>query len=72
MTNLEIITKICNLMGVSPEDSISFVKDRPGHDFRYSISNKKVSHVGLPSKTSNKVSLDRTIKYYRAKYEDNA
>jgi len=49
--NLNIIRKICALMDdLSPnkakvkkhEDLISFVKDRPGHDFRYAIDPKKI------------------------------
>ncbi len=41
MTNLEIVKMILNLIGKS-ENLIEFVKDRPGHDKRYSISSNKI------------------------------
>lgn len=31
------------------EDSYTFVKDRPGHDKRYGISNKKIKKLGWPN-----------------------
>ena len=34
--------KILEIMG-KKEDLIEFVEDRPGHDFRYSMSSKKIS-----------------------------
>jgi dTDP-glucose 4,6-dehydratase len=38
-TNLEIISTIARVLGVSPE--ISFISDRPGHDRRYAINSTK-------------------------------
>ena len=38
--NLTIVKKILKIMD-KPEDLIEFVEDRPGHDFRYSMSSKK-------------------------------
>ena len=39
--NLTIVKKILNIMGKS-EDLILHTKDRPGHDFRYSMNSKKI------------------------------
>ena len=41
LDNLTIVKKILSLMGKSRK-LISFVKDRPGHDFRYSMNSKKI------------------------------
>lgn len=37
-TNLDIAECLCRLAGRDPAVSISFVADRPGHDFRYAVS----------------------------------
>lgn len=43
-TNLEIVKKIGQIMKTEP--LISFVKDRPGHDFRYSVDCSKIKALG--------------------------
>src|SRR6185369_5625488 len=40
-TNLEVVREILRLMN-KPESLIQFVKDRPGHDRRYSIDCSKI------------------------------
>ena len=40
--NIEIVRTICRYLG-KPETLIRFVKDRPGHDFRYSMDHTKIS-----------------------------
>lgn len=40
-TNLEVVREILRLLG-KPESLIQFVKDRPGHDRRYSIDCSKI------------------------------
>ncbi len=61
MQNLNVITKICNILSVQPEDVIEFVKDRPGHDFRYSISNAKIKSLGISDPTNFDRALKETI-----------
>ncbi len=46
-TNLDIVGRVLNIMEKSFEDSVSFVADRPGHDFRYSIDNEKILKLGI-------------------------
>ena len=47
------------------EDLIQFVEDRPGHDFRYSMTSKKISEeLGWKTKTSFEKGLEKTIKWY--------
>ena len=47
-TNLEIAKTVLRLLNKS-EDLISFVQDRPGHDFRYSIATEKIQQPGMES-----------------------
>jgi len=61
MNNLFLITKLCNIMKKNPQDSIEFVDDRPGHDFRYSISNEKIKGIGIGEPTNFYKALEETI-----------
>ena len=46
-------------------DLIKFVKDRPGHDFRYSINTKLIEkELGWKPRTKIKDGLERTIDWY--------
>jgi len=38
--NIDVVKKLLRLFGVS-DDAIQFVKDRPGHDFRYKLNSNK-------------------------------
>jgi len=68
-TNLEIIHAICKILGKEPNEYISFVKDRLGHDFRYAINNNKISkELKWKSSTSLKKGLQKTIKHYEEKF----
>ncbi len=42
ISNLKVIKKICQIMERSFEESIDFVKDRPGHDRRYAVDWGKI------------------------------
>ena len=72
LTNIQVVTDICkvldklkpNLNNSSYLDLISFVEDRPGHDYRYSIDNKKVINLKWKPKFSWKKGLEDTIKWY--------
>ena len=39
--NIDVVRSILQLLN-KPEDLITFVKDRPGHDFRYSLNTEKI------------------------------
>jgi dTDP-glucose 4,6-dehydratase len=67
-TNLEIINDICQVLNVNPQDYISFVEDRKGHDFRYSIDNTKISNeLNWYPKTSFNEGLKQTVEFYKNK-----
>jgi dTDP-glucose 4,6-dehydratase len=53
------------------QDLITFVEDRKGHDFRYSINyNKLTAKIGWEPKTNFDEALDKTIDYYLKKFVD--
>ena len=61
------ILKICkkNNIKVGKQSKIKFVKDRPGHDFRYALNNKKIlKRIKWKSKIGIEVGLSETIKWY--------
>ena len=63
-TNIEISRMILDLLD-KPESLIQPVKDRPGHDRRYSIDSEKVKSLGWKAKTSFDIALRRTVDWYR-------
>jgi dTDP-glucose 4,6-dehydratase len=68
-TNLEIISNICKILQVNPEDYIKFVEDRKGHDFRYAIDNTKINkELNWYPKTDFLHGLEKTIEFYKNRY----
>ncbi len=62
--NVEVAKKILNLLG-KPENLITFVEDRPGHDLRYSLDSTKIqSQLGWKPEFSFNESLELTVKWY--------
>jgi dTDP-glucose 4,6-dehydratase len=62
--NIDLLKKIINLMG-KDENLIEFVKDRPGHDRRYSTDISKIENeIGWSPRFDLEFGLDKTIKYY--------
>jgi len=62
--NITIVKKILNIMGKSKE-LMHFIKDRPGHDFRYSLNSEKIRNElhWKPSHNFEK-GLEYTIDWY--------
>ena len=42
LSNIELVDKICTIMGKDLDKNVIFVEDRLGHDFRYSINCNKI------------------------------
>ena len=62
--NLTIVEKILNIMDKS-KDLIEFVEDRPGHDFRYSMTSQKISsELDWKIITNFDEGLKKTIQWY--------
>lgn len=73
--NLYIAHKICDILDeIKPKDKsykeqISFVKDRPGHDFRYAIDASKLENeLGWQADESFETGILKTIEWYLKKY----
>jgi dTDP-glucose 4,6-dehydratase len=64
-TNIELTNRILTTMGCDAS-MIRFVKDRPGHDRRYSLSCSKLMGRGWRPRYSLPEGLMRTIAWYRA------
>ncbi|MFH1826905.1 MAG: dTDP-glucose 4,6-dehydratase [bacterium] len=65
ITNLEIAKKIIKIMGKS-ENDIEFVKDRPGHDRKYSVDWTKINkELGWKPEADFGNALEKTIKWYK-------
>jgi dTDP-glucose 4,6-dehydratase len=66
--NIEVTKLILKQLG-KPESLIEYVKDRPGHDRRYSLDCSKVKKLGWKPKADFEESLRKTIEWYRANQE---
>jgi dTDP-glucose 4,6-dehydratase len=69
--NLSLVKIICRMIDQkflrtkASERLITFIVDRPGHDFRYSINAEKIkNHIGFVPKTSLIDGLLRTLEFY--------
>ena len=71
--NIDVVTIICSLLdeispredGSSYSDLITFVKDRPGHDFRYAIDAGKIQNdLGWSPNESFETGIRKTIHWY--------
>lgn len=71
-SNLEMAGTICEILdreqpkhSGSYRDQIRLVKDRPGHDQRYAISNRKIkSDLGWAPSTPFEKGMEQTVKWY--------
>lgn len=74
-TNLEVVKTICQLLEeLAPnkpnhiqyyEDLMTFVKDRPGHDMRYSLDCSKIhAELGWQPQITFEQGLRQTVKWY--------
>ncbi|MBN2120459.1 MAG: dTDP-glucose 4,6-dehydratase [Candidatus Omnitrophica bacterium] len=64
ITNLKLTKLIAKKMG-KDEKVIKYVKDRPGHDFRYSLKSSKIKALGFKPKYTFDKALDLTIQWYK-------
>jgi len=62
--NIEVAKAILKLLGKG-EELIEFVKDRPGHDFRYSLDTTKAKReLGWEAKSSFDEGIKKTVEWY--------
>ena len=66
--NIDLIKTLIDLLGAS-DNLIEYVKDRPGHDLRYSIDNAKIkTEMGWNPKYNLEEGLKKTIEWYKNDY----
>ena len=71
-TNSEVVKKVCSILDrLNPRkkgqyaDLITFVKDRPGHDARYSIDPSRIrNELGWQATGTFEKNLEKTVKWY--------
>ena len=62
--NITIVEKILSIMN-KPNDMIEYVKDRPGHDYRYSMNSSKIKkELGWSPEIKFEEGLTSTIQWY--------
>jgi dTDP-glucose 4,6-dehydratase len=64
LSNLELARHICALCG-APDSLVSFVADRPGHDFRYGVSSDRLRALGWRAQVPFEEGLAETVEWYR-------
>jgi dTDP-glucose 4,6-dehydratase len=62
--NIDVVHRIVELTGAS-EGLIEHVRDRPGHDRRYSLSSQKVRALGWEPRVRFAQGLEQTVAWYR-------
>lgn len=74
--NLYIANTICGILdeilpkNISYKNQITFVKDRPGHDFRYAIDASKIENeLGWQAQENFETGIEKTINWYINKYK---
>jgi dTDP-glucose 4,6-dehydratase len=63
LQNIQVIKTILKLVD-KPEGLIEFVKDRPGHDLRYSLDIEKIEKLGWKPMTTFKDGIKKTVEWY--------
>ena len=74
MSNLAVVETICDLLdrhapplegGKSRRELITFVTDRPGHDFRYAIDAAKIERdLGWTPRETFESGIEKTVRWY--------
>lgn len=63
LSNIDLASRIISTLGL-PSNSIKFVQDRQGHDFRYSVDSSKIRALGFLEETTFDIGLQSTIEWY--------
>lgn len=64
--NIDVAKMILQIMGKSA-DLISFVEDRPGHDWRYALDSSDTRKLGWKPEVDFEQGLAKTVEWYRKK-----
>jgi len=62
--NIDVVKIILQILG-KPQELIEFVKDRLGHDFRYSLNSQKIrTELGWKARIPFAEGIEKTVKWY--------
>jgi dTDP-glucose 4,6-dehydratase len=64
LPNIEVVKRILALTD-RDESLISYVRDRPGHDRRYSLSSARLEALGWSAAVGFDEGIERTVHWYR-------
>jgi dTDP-glucose 4,6-dehydratase len=64
LPNIDVVRRILELTG-RDESLIEHVRDRPGHDRRYSLSSERVRDLGWEPAVAFAEGIERTVSWYR-------
>lgn len=62
--NIDVARAILNLLG-RPQSLIQYVKDRPGHDYRYCLDSSRIRKLGWRPKVSFQKGISETVNWYK-------
>jgi len=62
-TNRDITDLILKILG-KPKSLVKIVKDRPGHDRRYSLNSEKIKNLGWAPESRFEDGLQQTVRWY--------
>jgi dTDP-glucose 4,6-dehydratase len=63
LENIDLARRICALAG-APDSLITFVADRPGHDFRYGVGTSRLRALGWSPQVPFDGALATTVEWY--------
>jgi len=61
--NIDVVKNILKILN-KKDELIEFVKDRPGHDVRYSLNSEKLRSIGWKPELSFAEGLKKTVEWY--------
>ena len=65
-TNVDIVRKVMEMIG-NPKATITFIKDRQGHDYRYAIDSSKIQNeLGWSPTYVFETGLSETVSWYQS------
>ncbi len=65
--NIDVAKMILTILG-KPESLLSFVTDRPGHDWRYALDSSELRARAWKPQVSFEEGLQKTVEWYRARF----
>jgi dTDP-glucose 4,6-dehydratase len=68
LKNLQVVKTVLKL-AKKPESLIEFVKDRIGHDLRYSLNIERIRALGWRPRTTFEVGIKKTVEWYKTHTE---